>query len=211
MPFVPVENTVMAELRYTWDNEPVENTLYFRSADAPSAASMLALGNAIITWWGVSLQSSIADVVEFREVYLTDLTTATGPAVTANTGLPLLGSANNEPVPSNVAPCISFRTDMRGRSFRGRNYLIGLPGDSVDSNTINATYLSDMVAAYQDLMALVASVDFVWVVVSRYSGSTIVDGKKVPTPRTAGIATEVTTVVFTDNIVDSQRGRLPNH
>lgn len=211
MAFVPVANTVMAELRYTWDTEPVENTLYFLGDDPPDATNMLALGNAIITWWGVSMQSSIADVVEFREVYLTDLTTNTGPAITANLGLPLLGSANNEPVPSNVAPCISFRTANRGRSFRGRNYLIGLPGDSVDGNTLSSTYTTDMVAAYGDLQALVVSVGYTWVVVSRYSGFTIVAGKKVPTPRAAGIATPVTSVLFTDNIVDSQRGRLPNH
>jgi len=211
MPFVPAANTVLVELRYTQDAQEVENTLYFQSASAPDEAGMTALGEAILTWWGAQLQTLISNECELRECLLTDLTTDSGPSVTVVTGLPLLGTSDGEAAPQNATACISFRTGFRGRARRGRNYIVGLPNQYVASNTLNSAYMAAAVTAYDTLRSDADAIGWTQVVVSRFSGSTIVDGKKVPTPRETALVTPVTSVLFADSTVDSQRGRLPNH
>lgn len=211
MPFVPVPAVAEVELRYLWDTQNCENTLYFESGDPIDAGLLLNLAEAIEGWWETNVQPLLSSDVALNEVFSIDLTTSTGPVASFTTGLPLLGSVGVEAVPANVAPCISFKTANRGRSFRGRNYLIGLPNSFVAGNHMAADWMANMVEAYQALNAAVASQGFAHVVVSRFSGSTIVGGIKVPTPRVTGLSTAVTTYSFVDDVVDSQRGRLPNH
>lgn len=211
MPYVPVANTVMVEIIYQWDAQTVENTLYFEMGDAPDVGQINDLLENVAGWWTNSLADQICNTIEMVEVRGTDLTTQTGPVASFVTGLPLLGGNPGEPLPANCAACVSFKTNVRGRAFRGRNYVPGLPSDEVASNHLSSGWMSATLGAYNDLPASVALSGFTHVVVSRYSGSTIVDGKKVPTPRAAGITTPVTAYSFADDVVDSQRGRLPNH
>lgn len=211
MPFVPVENTALVEMRYTYQGEPVENTLYFLSEIAFDVAALNALGLACRDWWTTFLFPLQSVHVSLREVFVTDLTSDISPAVSITAGLPSAGSIAGEAMSNNVAPCISFKTANRGRSFRGRNYLVGINIDQVSGNAIVGTYATAMTSAYEELFSIAGALDLTWVVVSRFSGFTIVDGKKVPTPRAAGLATPIVSVLFTDLTVDSQRRRLPGH
>jgi len=211
MAYVPVENTAMVEMRYTLAGEPTENTLYFQAATPYDVSSLTALGLAIRDWWVTDIFALQSIACALREVFVTDLTTDSSPAVSVTAGLPSNGSVGGEVMPNNVAPCISFKTANRGRSFRGRNYLMGFGVDQIGQNEVAAGVADDYTTAYNNLIAVAGALDLVWVVVSRFSGFTIVDGKKVPTPRVAGIATPIVNAVFTDLTVDSQRNRLPNH
>lgn len=211
MPYVPVVNTAMVEMRYLYQGEPCENTLYFKAEVAFDVPTLTALGIAIRDWWVTDIFPAQSVHASLRELYVTDLTTDSSAAVSVTTGLPSAGGVPDEAEANNVAPCISFKTASRGRSFRGRNYLLGIPVVSVSGNEIAPLYLAAMTDAYNGLLPIAAALGLDWVVVSRYSGYTVVDGKKIPTPRAAGLATPIVNAVFTDNIVDSQRNRLPNH
>jgi hypothetical protein len=201
----------MVELRYLYDNEPCENTLYFHKVGAWTVEELDSLGTAINAWWFTNIQPLISVHASLTEIFITDLTTPTSAAVGNSFGLPAPGDVAGEAMSNNVAPCISFRTANRGRSFRGRNYLLGISVDSVSGNEIIGGFITAMIAAYNALFALATSEGVEWVVVSRYSGVELVDGKKKPIPREEGISTPIVSVLFTDNTVDSQRGRLPNH
>lgn len=198
-------------MRYQYDSQRLENTLYFLSPSPITIGMLVTLGGVLNDWWQANWQPLVATEVELTEIFLADLTSETGSIYSFVAGLPLGGTVGAEAMPANVAPCISFRTGVRGRSFRGRNYLIGIDVDNVASNHIAADYLTDAIDAYNALATAVAAEDWQHAVVSRYSGYTVVDGKKVPTPRVAGLATPVLSYAFTDDVVDSQRGRLPNH
>lgn len=211
MPFVPTANVVQAELRFTYDLQKCENVLDFLMDDAPTPEVMLELGDILATWWKETASARVVSGVQLREVYLTDQSSATGPAVTSTEGLPWPGAINLEGAPSNVAACISFRTAARGRSFRGRNYLLGISNEDINTNTLTPTYLDAWVGYYEAMATAALGVGATHVVVSRFSGIEIVDGKRKPIPREAGIATPVITYTFSDSTVDSQRARLPNH
>lgn len=109
-------------------------------------------------------------------------------------------------MPGNVTMSVSFRTALRGRSFRGRNYVAGLTEDQVAGNIFISTLSASWKAAYEAIAAAIASTGWTWVVVSRFSGVDAVT--KEPIPRAAGVTTPVLSVIVVDDFVDSQRRRL---
>jgi len=208
MPFVPVANTVMVEIRYLLDLQHIENTLYFESAGAPTPATITQLINAVEGWWIANLKPLIPTAVTLVEFVGTDLTTASGPQVTLPPVGPQAGSVADPVLPNNVTIAISFRTGLRGRSFRGRNYHPALWETGVISNTLQNTIVAAIQAAYNALIvdAAVIAAGFTWVVVSRFSG---VDANGDPIPRAAGVTTPVLSALIVDPTIDSMRRRLP--
>lgn len=211
MPFVPAVNVAGVEMRYTLDGENVENTLYFLFETAIDVAELFTLGGILATWWGANLQPLLTTGMELQSIHLADLTTDSSAAIDFTGGLPLGGTIAEEPPPNNVAACISFRTAFRGRARRGRNYICGFSNSAVFSSTLNSEWMADVVDAYEALNPAVSDEGFSHVVISRFSGSTIVDGIKVPTPRVTALITPVTNYLFTDATSDSMKNRLPNH
>jgi hypothetical protein len=207
MPFVPVPDTVLAEIRMQQDSQKIENTLYFKgtSLDVPTATT---LATALIDWWTANIAPKTHVSLILSSVVITDLSSATGfqvgVAPTTSTHGLITGS---DEMPNNVVATISFRTGSRGRSFRGRNYIAGLTNGQITANTLTSTAITDFLDAYNALLAVATAQDVVWVVASRFSGVDPVTHK--PIPRTTGITTEITNVLFADDTVDSQRRRLP--
>lgn len=207
MPFVPVTNVVEAEMRMLLDGQKIENTLYFKNNAGWSLAEITNLGNGLLIWWTTLYAVFVSSAVTLREIYLTDIETAVGSTVTIPAPSPApAGERGSGALPNNVALTVSFRTALRGRSFRGRNYISGFAEDQVVLNTVDSGTLGDITDAYEGLTSVASDVDASWVVVSRFSG---VDGDGKPIPRTLGVSTNVSSVVIVDPIVDSQRRRLP--
>lgn len=200
MPFIPVPNTLQCNVRGTYLGEQVENTLYFRSATAitPDGPPLMAAG--VAAWFQAALLPLLSNGYTFREVYCVDLTTASSPTGTAAPVGTAVGGTSGDPLPGNVALCVSFRTIGRGRSFRGRNYVCGLVEPNVSGNTISQTWADNVAAAYEQLLIPDEFVNLPWVVVSRYTNNQ---------PRAAGITSNIINALVVDNTVDSQRRRLP--
>lgn len=201
MAFVPVPNAVMAEIRMSLDNQLIENTLYFRPTAESGDTSLVGLGNALLLWWTTSYRVKLPDSVSLREIYLTDLDSATGPTHTQPAPAPApIGLAATPVMPNNVTIAVSFRTGARGRSYRGRNYFGALGETQISSNTLDGATQAGIIAAYQALLSGSIADDWEWGVVSRFTAGA---------PRVTGVFTPITSVLITDSIVDSQRRRLP--
>lgn len=201
MAFVPAAAVVQAELRFTQDAQQIENVLHFKFGAPPvTVGAMEALGDAIITWWDTVMQPLTSNTISFREVYLTDLTTATSPTVTRTTGLPLLGALTEEALPNNIALCVSFRTNGRGRSSRGRNYVAGVTDNNIIGNNFASVWADAVVQAYATLADDLLLEDWTHGVLSR-----ILNG----VDRTTGLFQPVISYLTMDYIADSQRRRLP--
>lgn len=207
MPFVPVENTAEVEVRMSCDGQKIENTLWFLHDGAIDATSLNALGSGILSWWVSGFAGHISNLVTLREIYSVDMTTATGLTNTQSGG-GATGTLTGAASPLNSTLAISFRTGLRGRSFRGRNYLPAIDRDQMATqNTFNESDANGLISIYNDLVGPDALVTgWTWVVASRFSGVDV-DGN--PIPRVAGVATPITAVVIADLVVDSQRRRLP--
>jgi hypothetical protein len=79
-------------------------------------------------------------------------------------------------------------------------------GQTTGANQIDSATAAAFVDAYSLLLDFGQDIGASWVVVSRFSG---VDANGDPIPRAAGVTTPITSVLVVDNIVDSQRRRLP--
>jgi hypothetical protein len=207
MAFIPVPFTVEFEMRMTCDGQKVENTLYYNRNFAPTAAQMLAMATLLANWWASDYADFASTAVQLVEVYATDLTSASGPTVSYVPPTTITGNQTTGCLPNNVSLCVSFRTDSRGRSFRGRNYVTGLVESAVDLSEVQGTVVAVILAAYELLKALGTSTGWTWVVASRFSGVDPITHK--PIPRTTGLHTPIQSVVVVDPVVDSQRRRLP--
>lgn len=207
MPFVPVENTVLVEMRMVLDAQQVENTLWFNFETPPSTTSLATLGAEMLDWWITFYRPLTSTETTLAEIVCTDMSSATGPQVTTTAPVITAGTLSAPVLPSNATLTVSFRTNARGRSFRGRNYIVGLTEEVNTGNTVNTGYVTNVINAYEALLSGGGVLsDGVWSVVSRYSG---VDADGDPIPRLAGVTTGIVAVVVVDRTIDSQRRRLP--
>lgn len=200
MAFVPASNVLMVELRATFNGEPMENTLYFSTSGGITTPKVEDLFDYLEDTWIPTWVAGMSDDFQVGEIYGTDLTTSTAPTYSRALVPPLEGPNTGGNLPGNVAIVVSFRTEGRGRSTRGRNYVGGLTEDKVTDNLFDLSTLNAIVGFYELLMGGGAfPVDWVWGVLSRFFEGA---------PRVTGLFQEIVDVLATDIIVDSQRGRL---
>lgn len=200
MPFVPAVNTAQVSIRYLYQGQRAENTVYFEMIGGVTEAKMEALAEAIGGKLIADHLPNLPNSLILSEIYVVDLTTETSPAITETGGMPAPGGLSTPALPNNVTLTVSFRTNGRGRSSRGRNYLMGLTEPLVVGNTVDAAFTGVWVPFYTYLLTLDEPDGFIWSVVSRFE-----DGA----PRATALVQPVTGVVVVDMVVDSQRRRLP--
>lgn len=182
--------------------ELVINDLHFEKQTPPiDGVALAALTNAVGEWWRDTMVPLLDDRYFYLQVKGVDLTTAEGFQTTV--GYSVQGGVSGGGAPNNVAFCISFKSGLAGRAGNGRNFLPGIPLQYLSGNLMNEEPLANLLAVYYPLLAGgegVLPADWKWVNLSR---------RVAGAPRPVGIGIGVSAVVATDNIVDSQRRRLP--
>lgn len=200
MAFIPVPRCARAELRYTAQSQQCMNTLWFEHADiAPDQQALSTLASVVYDWWVDQLAPITSQSVELREVYVLAQDGGGNEFTLAGTPPGNAGGAVGAPLPNNVTLCVSFRTGLAGRSYRGRNYPVGILKDNSNGNYAESDYANLLQEAYHQLSEALIETDWTWVVATRYSNNA---------PRIVGAATPVIAVVVTDFALDSQRRRL---
>lgn len=202
MPYQPVLNVAHVRIEGRLDNQLTLNDLYFEiSGGGITPTNLSALVEAADNWAAGSLALQLSEDWTYVRSTAIDLTTATGPVVSAGSTTP--GAVASESAPNNVAACISLRTAQRGRSGRGRNYIPGIPGSVITLNTLSPTFLSNMTTVYGALWGP-GALEAGWqqVIVSR---------KTLGEFRPAGLAIPVIEAAFVTNTVRSMRSREVGH
>ena len=201
MTFVPNENVIQLNCRYLWDSQECQNTLYAYFAggwtynDMYDTAAYLGnyIHNSFLPLQNYTLQ--LTGVVAQRLQYPTDLQASWVPSSTA------IGGVGQDPAPNSVSIAVSLKTGYSGRSYHGRNYWMGLCDSQTIGNKVHPTVISNILAAYNGLIAgFLGDLAFPLVVYSR-----IGEGQ----PRTLGLASAITVATVANDIIDSQRRRLP--
>jgi hypothetical protein len=196
-----VPETIEVDLHQRLDGQRLENSLYFHKTGGWVAADVPVVYNALLLWWNANLSASQSNQLTLAEISIVSLESDTAFSFDIATPVPNpAGDVTSGSVPNNVALCVSIRTDLRGRSYRGRNYVPGLPVNQVTQNTVSAPTVAAIQTSYNDLIAVASGFGAQWVVVSRYTGNA---------PRVTGVHRAVTSALIVDATVDSQRRRLP--
>lgn len=200
MAFVETANTALAELIYIWRDQTVQNTLWFNKTLPYNLATLEDLGDALYNWFLAELSPNLSGDVALVGVKCTAQDSSTAPSWETSFATPIEGGSAGGSVTNNTTWAVQFSTGQRGRSYRGRNYVPGIPTSSVSGNVVGDSWAAAVVAAYGELSALEAAGHGAHVVVSRYSNGA---------PRSSGLVTEVVSYRYVDLFLDSQRRRLP--
>jgi hypothetical protein len=176
-----------------------ENVFHiYRPNSAWDLTSMGVAAGKLRDWWVAHPGIYVEQSVTIDMIVATDQTSKTAPRLEYAAGLPLLGSNIGNPLPNNVTVAISWRTALRGRSYRGRTYHPGLTDTLVENSNLVAGANALLAAAYTQLLTELNDADHQVCVCSRYNEGAW---------RVAGVATPITGVTV-DNNIDSQRKRL---
>jgi hypothetical protein len=200
MPFVPVPNCALLELRGTLDGQRVENTLWFSKTSPMLETELLALCSDVGLWWKTSIAPALSHDLTIHEIQATDQSTASGAIAVLDPSPAIVGESPDKSLPNNCAFCVSIKSGLRGRKHRGRNFVMGIPESVVTNSHASASFVNAIHNGYQALLTATSTSGFQWVVVSRFSG---------PPPHTIGSSVPVVGAAVFDDVIDSQRRRLP--
>lgn len=197
-PFIPFENTAKVELLFTLNGNTCENVWYFHNtAGSFSTVEMAVLASNIHGWYNSLYKTIQPAQVSATMIRVTDMTTQTSAGIEYTSGFPIVGTRGGSVSPANVTVAIKWLTGLRGRSYRGRTYVVGVAKDDVTGDTVTNTYLGSLNDVFQGFLDLDIA-DWEFVVASYFN-----DGAW----RTTGVITPVTGVAI-NPVVDSQRRRL---
>jgi len=198
-PYIPVFNVAEARLQFITPGGQAENVLNFELPDSSNIVALEELAGDLKLWWLDEMVSLSNSGCALQQIVVTDLTTNTGPQVTYIDGLPA-SATGGDSLPMNVTVAVKHVTLDRGRSKRGRSFIIGPPATAIDSgDVINAAYLTAADNAFNDLrVGNFADHNETFGIVSRCTGNAW---------RTTGVFTPVVHS-STDRVFDCQRRRL---
>lgn len=200
MPFQPAPNTARLVLDFIQDGQHVENVLHFwHNPEGGPLGDVIGLVNAVSTWVAAFYLPAISeDVMAFNVTG--QILDAPGEPKYASSLAGLVGGQAQPADPNNVTLAVHFSSTGPSRSGAGRAFVIGIPQNEIAANTISPEFLTAMLTVWYDALQAAMPEGWQHAVLSRVQGGVTL---------AEALAYPVTSVSFVDNIVDSQRRRLP--
>lgn len=192
-------NAVAVQCVATLEQQFVENTFYYLGSAPADGGTVQALADLVDTVYNTTVMPLLVSDVGYDKTVCTALDTPTAPQYVTITNQGNSGGDLTKGLPSSVAFAITRYTALRGRSYRGRNYVFGIPEAKVIGRTLDLTYSAALVAAFESVDAACATLGFAPAVISWTQNGVRSD---------PGIATVVLGRRLYDLIVDTQRRRL---
>lgn len=201
MAFVPAPNIVQLEFRVSLDGQQCENRVMVDCL-VPVTEAIVGQLAAVGRDWMINHEKNfLTGDVTLVACQATDMSALNGSQVLINLPADTTGEQDGPTEPNEVSFCIKLGSGSRGRSARGRFYVVGVPRPFVSANRVTGAW-ADQVTS--NLVALADAV-------SDWGGKlVIVSYISQGVPRPGGpVYFEVVTIGYTDLIVDSQRSRRP--
>jgi len=191
MPLPTIANAAKVTVKGELFGQLVENVWFVGTPGLPSAGDLSTICGIFQTGY-VGILAPLSEDLSYGEFTARYLGDVAGPEFTLASIPAEAGGTAQPSSPGSVALCVSLRTSLAGRRFRGRKYFSGIPENAVAANVVDPAVGSTIVSAINDLITALAGNDSPLAIVS-YAGLTV---------------TGVTTALLVDNFVDSQRRRL---
>ncbi len=206
MPFNAIPNCVKVRFNYSFRGQQAINGLWFlKSAGSISLLDVMSLGDQLGTHWSDAVMPLLSSDLVFTNLSVRDMSIENGlEYVTGGVGPD--GGAGDA-LPNNVAACVTIRTGFAGRHYRGRIYIPGIPRTAVAENEYLADFMSGLLVALTPIVG-VDAIAAGWQLVVVAQEQVLVPGE-APVPIPGGIVTPAVSFGFSDDVVDSQRRRLP--
>lgn len=198
--YVPGNGIAQVEARFSLNGQRVENTLYYDFKSSTFGDFITAIFDNYQTILWAQLRAICSVNISLQEIFVTDLTTQTSPTAVETSITNPLGVVNTDAVPNGTALVVCFRTNGRGRSSRGRNYIAGIAEGNKTASQFSVGAVVAVESAYAALQDEMGSLGFPQVVFSRFSNGQ---------PRAVGLSQVVTAYDVVTPFTRSQRNRNP--
>jgi len=197
-PYIEVADTAEVRFVYATNGGVAMNVLNFRLSGGWTPELLADLAAAAEDSWETNLSPVISEAITLTETIATDLGSETGAQVTDPGGIS--GAKTGFVLPDNVTVAVSFRTNQRGRSHRGRLFHVGLVDNQVLGDVLDAGVATSIFDAYTAFFADIAAAipGATHVIVSRCQ-----DGVWLPTAEKTTM-----TSIQVEPTIDSMRKRL---
>lgn len=201
--FIPGPGVAKMTLQFTQGGDIAENNIYVHHKDnaAWTPTTLTAMAGIIGTSWGTHLKPYTSVLTVLSNIIGTDLTSHTGPSVSvpADNG----GSDTVEALPFGTTFAVKLLTALRGRSYRGRVFQVGLTDRRDGTDQLAGSYAENILFGWNAMLADInGTTNSEQVVFSQCQNSTWL---------TTGISTPITTAALTDHNIDYQRRRAAAH
>jgi len=196
--FIPIPNSATLCFDFTSAGQNWQFCLTVRkSAGAITSTDLASIATIGGAWWTSDLRAEITTTTTLRQVRVTDMQVEGGQQEIDTFNQAGTGGGGITPLNSPIV--VSLRTAKRGRSYRGRAYVSGIPQDALlNPVDYTVTRTASVAAAF---IALQADLD-----VAGYD--LVVASKKHNGVVTNPAETNEVIAILVDQHVDSQRRRL---
>jgi len=201
MPFIPAPDTAQVEVIASLFGQIIENILYFSVTGGFEPTQIAQLAATVADYWSSDMLPHLSDNYTLLRVEAKDISSDGQPSYTNTAHVGESGAISGGCLPGGSAFCVSFRSGLSGRSYRGRNFIGGIPLSNVSGNQVLSAWADPLVAVYAGINdAVDADLPGVFqAIVSRFH---------LGAPRTEALVSPVVSWVATDYNVDAQRRRL---
>lgn len=202
MAFVPAPNIMHVEVRCTRNAQHIENRFHFNNLAAVAPADLMTIATLVWNWAENDYLPIQSTEILLNEVVATDLTTINGAQATYAPDATTFGGVGGYALPNEVSLAVSLRSASRGRSARGRAFILSLSdAQMADTNSISSGMATAMAGVFNTLIADADTNGTPLTIVSYRSGNA---------PRVGGpVYFPVVNALIVDNTVDSMRRRKP--
>lgn len=200
-PFIPAPNCASVELIYGVYSQVIENTFAVKSNAPFSASDLTALRTCFNNWDAAQWYNTRGTLVLLTRIRTKALDSISSPMEDYALPTPRGGTGSAAPLPLNVTFCFKLASGLAGRSQRGRLYLPGVVSTAVSGNQLLGSQADAYLTRLNTLPAalLAANSNWKWGVLSYRANKTW---------RAEAQFTAITSAVYTDLNLDSQRRRL---
>lgn len=203
MAFQSVPDCAQIDVVFTQNGVTLQNSFYAFHPGGYSLSDLEALAADIDAAIPITWLPRMSDACTYLRTDVRGLDTENDLVATDNTST-AAGDDATVPLPNNVSFSMKKVSGLTGRSARGRTYWCSIPRDKVDAvdeNRLQTTYITNILSAVDSIRLNIESVG-TWEakLVSRF-----LNGVK----RDEGITFPWIDTVAVNEVVDTQRGRLP--
>jgi hypothetical protein len=183
MAFIRTPNTVKVTANYQdAEEETAVNVLHCTYGLSSFDTIASTAYGVIYAWYLATWRALITSNWRLNSVEVRDLDVADGEVVILPTPTGFHGTGGDTPDLSGAAMTVTWQTGHAGKSKRGRTYAFGMPPVAHDAKVWTEGEVTDVTAAYNDLLSAFVSADLRMQVASYQAGGV---------PRTEAQLTEI--------------------
>jgi len=182
------------------DTRVMLNTFHVLTLGSWNLSGMNAIASLFHSWWGNYYKAGVPAAVALTQVSVRLLDPTNPLAVDLPVTPSEPGTRVGQAEGGNVTLTISWRTDLAGRLYRGRIYVPALSEGDVNQN--------DTVVSTEVAILAIAAAQLISQLVANSTPLVVFHRPNIPPHVHDNTSTTITSYIV-ENVVDSQRRRLP--